>query len=172
MNYGYMTQVKYGMLQRIVLTIITKILLYKYHYIFGRYLFLIVPLLLTLLDMADNRNIFIDIFTKDITNTFLYQKYDKIVDLASYILVLFTIPLTNTQYCLLLGFILYRAIGVLLYIYTKSNIYLVLFFDIIKELFVYIFLFGNNLMYLPLFIIGKIIIEYILHFHINKKLIY
>ncbi len=172
MKYGYITQVNYGMLQRIVLTIIINIILYKHYYIFGSYLFIIVPLVLTLLDMVDNRNVLFDIFTKDITNTFIYQKYDKIVDLASYILVLFTIPLTSSQFKLLLGFILYRTIGVILYIYTRSNIYLVLFFDIIKELFVYMFLFGNNLMYLPLFIIGKIFIEYILHFQINKKLIY
>lgn len=172
MNYGYITQIQNGMLQRIVFTILTNIILYKYHYFFYHYLFLIVPLLLTLLDMVDNRNLFIDIFTKDITNTFLYQKYDKLIDLASYLLVLFTIPFTNTQFNLFLGFILFRATGVLLYIYTKSNINLVLFFDIIKELFVYIFFFGNNLMYLPFFIIGKIFIEYILHFQINKILFY
>ena len=64
---------------------------------------------------------------------FHYQKYDKIVDIFSYILLLFIYYDDK----LLLYFIIYRLIGVILFSLTKKSIYLIIFFDFIKEYLLY-----------------------------------
>ena len=105
------------------------------------------------------------------TKTFYYQYLDKICDSVSYLLLFFFFKLDN----LLLYFVLYRIVGVLLFYLTKNSIWLILFFDFVKEFLLYIFIFGENYIYLPFFVNCKIAFEYYFHNVTNKshyKIIY
>ena len=88
-----------------------------------------------------------------------YQINDKIIDTFTYLLLISLFPSDN----ILKFFVLYRLIGVLLYLKTKNNYSLVIFFDFIKEYLLYLFIFGHNYIYLTLFLILKIILEFYLY---------
>lgn len=123
-----------------------------------KYNYLIIVLLLTLLDIADN--IFMYIYKrKKCTKTFYYQLQDKICDSISYLLVCLFF---NFDW-LLLFFVLYRIIGVILFYFTKTSKWLILYFDFAKEYLLYLFVFGKNYTFLPLFILCKISFEYYYH---------
>jgi hypothetical protein len=151
-----MKYVNNGMIFRLFLTFVSFSVLYNYKTLLGKNIYLFLPILLLVLDKFDN----IIICTK----TFYYQINDKIVDMLSYLLLYFIIPINP----LLQILIIYRLIGIILFGITKQSIYLIIFFDLIKEYLLYFYLFGNNNIYLPILIVGKIIIEYILHTKINK----
>lgn len=148
-----------GIVIRLVVTVITFNTLYIYSnlHILTKNIYLILPIILLVLDKLDNILI--------CTKTFYYQLNDKIVDLLSYLLVFTLIPINN----ILLLLIIYRLIGVILFGITGLSIYLVIFFDFIKEYLLYIYLFKNNNSYIYLFIVGKILIEYIHHNYLNKN---
>ena len=163
--------IRNGMILRYILTIVSFFILlgnYK-HKIIHTYLYLILPILLTILDGTDN--IFILSHKKEeknnecSTKTFYYQHLDKICDCVSYLLLFFFFKLDN----LLLYFVLYRIVGVLLFYLTKNSIWLILFFDFIKEFFLYTFVFGDNYTYLTLFVPCKIAFEYYWHNVVNKS---
>ena len=156
----------YGTIFRYVITIILLYILSLYYNnnIINKYFYLILPILLTLLDATDN------IFTiynnsSYCHKTFFYQFLDKICDSVSYLLLFLFFKLDN----ILLYFIFYRIIGVLLFSITKNSKWLILFFDFAKEYLFYIFLFGKNYIYMPIFIICKIVFEYYLHTKVNNS---
>jgi len=97
--------------------------------------------------------------------TDFYTIKDKIADLASYVLV-FLIFFKNDY--LLLVFILYRAVGIILYLLTSNTIWFIPFFDFIKEYLLYNYLFKTN-KYIFVFIILKIIYEYFNYSIINSR---
>jgi hypothetical protein len=161
-----------GILLRIILTIVSFNILYILR---EKNLYLILPILLTVLDTFDNAFLLPKIIAKlQLTNCTIkclyYQISDKICDIFSYVLcyVYFYDVIKDP---LLELFILYRLIGILLYISTNNKYYLVIFFDLIKEYMLYKYFLGKNLLYLPLVIILKICFEYVLHLHINKDAI-
>lgn len=89
-----------------------------------------------------------------------YQKWDKIIDLVTYIL--FFIEFNYDIYLFIL--IVWRAIGVVLFIRSENRNWLIPFFDFIKEYLIFIFLFGkNNFKYIWIIFLGKIGFEYYLH---------
>lgn len=159
--------IKKGMTIRYIATVVTfyllslntKILKYKY---------LILPIVLTFLDEVDN---IFTIFYKyngkynSCTKLFYYQYTDKIYDSISYLLLYAFFKLDF----ILLMFIFYRIIGVILFYYTKNSRWLILFFDFAKEYLIYLFVFGNNFIYLPFFVSCKICFEYYYHTMHNKN---
>jgi len=156
-----------SMIFRFTITVITFIILYKISdddYI-QKQLYLILPILLHLFDILDTR-----IYNIRCCEHWIYQKLDKITDILSYILLIFMIK--NDK--LLHLFILYRLLGVILFVKTKNSYYLVIFFDFIKEYLIYKYIFGNNYTFIYICIVFKIIFEYLLHIihnNYNKKII-
>ena len=134
----------------------------------NNYLYLLLPILLTVLDMTDSRFTFFYKYKHPYNRckkTFYYQITDKISDLISYLLLFVFFKLD----IILLLFILYRIIGVVLFYFTKNSSWLILFFDFAKEYLLYLFIFGNNYTYLPIFILLKIGFEYCHHTFINPN---
>lgn len=68
--------------------------------------------------------------------THSYQKYDKIVDLASYIvfLVYFKNQFDSVTMNILIGLLVWRAIGVVKFYYTNQNKHLHNYMDAFKEI--------------------------------------
>jgi hypothetical protein len=88
-----------------------------------------------------------------------YQMWDKIVDTLSYwyTLVCYSDQLDETfRYALY-----YRTIGVVLFLKTRKSIWLILFFDVVKEILAYRYLFENNNKYLFVVVILGIVFEII-----------
>lgn len=86
-------------------------------------------------------------------------------DSISYLLLFLFFKLNN----ILLFFIIYRIIGVILFLITKDSRCFIIFFDFVKEYLLYLFIFGNNNLYLPIFILCKICFEYYYHIIHNKN---
>ena len=160
--------IKNGLILRYIITIITYYLLYINISIIIKYLYLILPICLTILDGLDN------IFTSFVNFNgryngclfeYYYQINDKICDSISYLLLFLFFKLDY----ILLFFILYRILGVILFYLTKNSIWLIIFFDFAKEYLLYLFIFGKNYKYILYFIICKIIFEYYFHTIINTN---
>jgi len=145
-----------GMLFRSVSTIIIFTILYMNlnKKFMNKYLYLILPFLFYILDISD-----IFLYTSICAKYFKYQSMDKIIDILSYFILFLIIKNDKLLYL----FIIYRFIGVLLFLITKNSYCLVFFFDFIKEYLLYIFIFGYNYNFIYIFIILKIILEYLLH---------
>jgi hypothetical protein len=141
-------------------------------------LYLVLPIVLTILDGVDN--LFILKYaipkgyvlfkgtncTKKSKEAIIYQVNDKIIDILSYVLcyIYFYKQLKDP---LLELFIIHRMIGIILFIITYKKYFLVVGFDFVKEYMLYKYFFASNYSYLPLFIILKIIFEYVFHLFIN-----
>jgi hypothetical protein len=160
-----------GILVRYIATIASFFVLYdilKTNLFIEKYFYLLLPFLLTFLDELDN---IFTIFYKykgkynGCTKTFYYQYTDKICDSISYLLVYFFFKIDFV----FLYFVLYRIIGVLLFCITKNSKWLILFFDFAKEYILYLFVFGNELFYMPIFVILKICFEIYFHTIVNKN---
>ena len=156
-----------GMIIRYIITLISfYILSINVDNTFIRkYIYLILPILLTILDEVDN--IFTFLYKNNsCTKLFYYQYTDKICDSISYLFLFLFFKIDN----LLLFFTLYRIIGVILFIITKNSRWLILFFDFSKEYLFYFFIFKNNYLYLPMFIFCKFCFEFYYHTIHNKNL--
>jgi len=153
-----------GMILRYVITIFSFYILFLFrnNESINKNIYLILPILLVILDGVDS--IFTFYKKNNCNQTFYYQYLDKICDSISYLLLFLFFKLEN----ILLYLVLYRIIGVILFSITKNSIYLMLFFDFVKEYLFYSFVFKNNYIYLPLFVICKIAYEIYLHSVINK----
>lgn len=153
-----------GMILRYVITIFSFYILFLFrnNESINKNIYLILPILLVILDGVDS--IFTFYKKNNCNQTFYYQYLDKICDSISYLLLFLFFKLEN----ILLYLVLYRIIGVILFSITKNSIYLMLFFDFVKEYLFYSFVFKNNYIYLPLFVICKIAYEIYLHSVLNK----
>ena len=154
-----------GVLSRYIVTIIAYFALFfhKNNTIIQKYLYLLLPILLTVLDKIDS--VFKHFHkNKKCLKTFYYQYLDKICDSFSYLLLLLFFQFDNYY----LFFALYRCIGVVLFSLTKNSKWLIFFFDFVKEYLLYLFVFGRNYNYMPVFILCKIVFEYYFHTKINK----
>jgi hypothetical protein len=151
-----------GMVLRSVLTIATLYALSGPF--FAKHLTLILPIALTLLDTSDN--VWTKYYRQNIcTHIYTYQVSDKICDAASYLLVLAFFDFDN----ILWFFVFYRLMGVLLFTITKQTLWLVVCFDFVKEYLIYSYMFGHNLSYLGIGVVGKIVFEYFFHRVYHKK---
>lgn len=174
-NYDCISKVKNGIIIRYIVTVIAFYLLSINSKDDDKRIYLILPILLLVLDNVDN--IFTFNYERNIcTKTFYYQSNDKVCDLISYLLLFYFFELDNIA----LGFTLYRMIGVVLYNITKNGIWLMLFFDCVKEYLLYLFLFGKfeikkgsklkplppNWKILSIFILFKMGVEF--HYHVKK----
>tara|TARA_B100001175_G_C19316340_1_gene545534 strand:+ start:67 stop:597 length:531 start_codon:yes stop_codon:yes gene_type:complete len=158
----------YGFVSRIITTLIFFIFLKKMENIpfIHRYIYLIIFIGLLALDSIDTfyllniNNIYnFDTILHKLYKIKYYQINDKIIDIFTYLLLISLFPSDN----ILKFLVLFRLIGILLYLKTKNNYSLVIFFDFIKEYLLYLFIFGHNYNYLPLFFILKIIFEFYLY---------
>lgn len=168
--------VYHGLVIRVVLTLLFYLFLRKMENIplINKYLYLILFVVLILLDIMEcfyvidiksilNPINLINNIKHNIVDNKSYQVYDKIIDVLSYCLLL-TFDIDNTLKFL----ILYRLIGVLIYLFTSNGKSLVVFFDFVKEYLLYIFIFGNNYNYIILFLLPKILLEY--YFYYSRKI--
>jgi hypothetical protein len=161
--------IKKGMIFRYIVTIIgfcILILIVNYKFIKNN-IYIILTVLLILIDSTDNKLYIYNNLNNNTqlncTHLFNYQCLDKICDSFSYLLSYIFLCLYFKTDSILLIFILYRIIGVILFSITRNSIWLVVFFDFIKEYFIYLFIFNNNYVYIPLFILCKICFEYYWH---------
>ena len=164
-----------NMIVRVFLFFLFLLILFKYsdNKIIHKYLLVILITALFISDIADTAfpNFINSLFTNEkpkynnchYTNFYIIK--DKIADLASYILV-FLIFFKNDY--LLLAFILYRAVGIVLYLITNNTAWFIPFFDFIKEYLLYNYLFKTN-KYIFIFIILKIIYEYFHYSILNSR---
>ena len=129
----------------IIRYIVTLILFYTIaininNKIINKYIYIILPILIIILDYVDNIFKIINNHNgvyNGCTKLFYYQYNDKICDSVTYLLLFLFFKLDN----ILLFFILYRIIGVILFIFTKNSKFLILFFDFAKEYLLYLFVF-------------------------------
>ena len=165
-----------GFVLRIVVTLVSLYVIYLYLHkkSIRKYLYLILPMILTLTDHFDS--FFLYSFDKFIptkkricTKTFYYQHYDKICDSLAYVWTFLFLFFFLKYDPFLLFFVLYRIVGVFVFNYTKNSQWLVLFFDFVKEYLLYLFVFGKNFKYLPFFITLKMMYEYFFHSIINPS---
>lgn len=180
----------YGMIIRVLFTIISFFILYSLmkngNKFCNKYFLIILALLLLITDYIDillgvyyynynqelpeakcHYSLFVESKLKNYNqgiknyDTLYYNILDKCFDTLSYILAYFVFRLNN----IFLYFLLYRMIGIGIYIYTLNSRWLILFFDFMKEYLVYFFLAKNNLSYMWFFVLLKIIFEKYLHYY-------
>ena len=160
-------RINYGMILRLILTIISFYILIKFN-IKTNYLPIILVIKMLILDAVDNS---FNIYTKDgfsindtsdCTLSYHYQSLDKIMDLFTYVLLFLFYD--NDKYLLL--FVIWRSFGVAFNTITGNRKWLFIFFDFVKEYLLYRYLFGKNNTYMPIFILGKMGFEY--YFHIYR----
>jgi len=175
-----------GMISRIIITIVVfiglQLIIKSGNNFFNKYFLLILTALLLLLDHSDNLQIMYYEYYKSFTlarkcnkkininsrqntpknNTLLYyNSVDKCLDTLSYIVAYFMFNLDNVfSY-----FLIYRIIGVLLYMLTLNSKWFIIFFDFMKEYLIYYYFFNNNYKYLWIFIVIKIYFEIYLHMY-------
>jgi hypothetical protein len=164
-----------NMIARVFLFFLFLLILFKCsdNKIIHKYLLVILVIGLFISDKSDTifPIYFAPLFTNEKSkyNSCLYTDFftikDKVADLASYILV-FLIFFKNDY--LLLAFILYRMVGITLYLITNNTIWFIPFFDFIKEYLLYNYLFKTN-KYIIIFIILKIVYEYFNYSIINSR---
>jgi hypothetical protein len=176
MNEPYCNKlINYGLILRYITTVLFLLYLYLFFNKFiKKYIFLILPIALTIIDKVDELGIqsalilqYLNIdknktYVKCATH-FYYQHLDKICDSISYILTFLFLSIYFKPDIILLCFIIYRIIGVVLFCLTRNSSWLVPFFDFIKEYLLYIFIFNKNYSYMPIFIFFKICFEFVFH---------
>jgi len=152
-----------GVILRILLTIITFWIIKRY--LNSPYLYIVLPIAFTILDITDNTIPFL-IYKRKCTNKqFEYQIMDKINDIASYLLAWWWFTLDRT----FLVFCLWRVLGVICFSLTKQSFYLIPMVDLMKEYLVYRYFFPTGFHWLPLVIIAKIGFEAYFHTQINPS---
>lgn len=114
-------------------------------------------------------------------NTHKYQKYDKIVDSITYliIIIIFSHNLPPIYRNILIFAWFWRMIGVVSFYYHENYDYMVQFPDLFKELLLLYYLDSLNIVSVDIYgisvvVILKTIYEYLHHktkIHINKKII-
>lgn len=125
-----------GMQLRFIVSCFVLFLTYLRQASFGKYLFAFLAILLTYVDGLDGTYI----HKEKCHKSFLYQSQDKICDLMTYAFLYILFPNDNVLYL-----ILYRVLGVILFITKKDATWLIQFFDFVKEYLVYVSFFPPTL---------------------------
>jgi len=158
---------------RIYATLVSFIVLANYmsYPVVNKYSKLIIVILLFVLDLVDGIHVIYNDTLLQSMECFTINKYhkkDKIIDTLSYLYVYLLFDLDNIA----LYFILFRLLGVIIYNFTNNKIYIIIFFDFIKEYILYRFIFGDNNKYLYWCIFAKILYEISHHFLYDKIMKY
>lgn len=182
--YSCVELINKGLIVRIIVTIISfiglQLILKSGNKFFNKYFLLILPAILLFLDYCDVLQLLYYELYKPFTaeskcgkklnvkfrkynpkngTLVYYNSVDKCLDTLSYIVAYFMFNLDNVfSY-----FLIYRIIGVLLYMLTLNSKWFIIFFDFTKEYLIYYYFFNNNYKYLWIFIILKIYFEIHLH---------
>jgi hypothetical protein len=147
-----MNPIQIGMMTRVTLTLLV-IPMTKYVMIDYR---IVLYFILLFLDHVDS---LLPLFMYGIRvgGEWEYQILDKIVDTLSYgyVLLLYSEQLDPLFRIALI----YRMIGVILFIVTRQSFWLILFFDTVKEILLYRYLFEENNSYLVAMVILVILYE-------------
>ena len=126
-------------------------------------LYLVVPVVLSFLDIADSLIPFMHYYRTSGMNCHHTPKYfvaDKWVDMASYISFFFFFKFDPW----LLFFILYRLVGVLLVAWNGNVMNIVVFFDFVKEYLLFFYFFqGKYKLALGALMVCKCAYEYYVH---------
>jgi hypothetical protein len=154
--------VKFGQKLRIVTTLLLFSIV-KYLKFDSKKLFIIIPILLFLFDEIDSEYLKLK-NTKKCVSTLFYQKYDKIIDLLSYIFVLYLFGLDN----IFSVFCIFRAFGTILFLLSGKSYFLMMTPDLMKEYLIYRYYFPTENKYLIYLIIYKFIFEVFWHAFINR----
>lgn len=126
-----------GMRFRFIVTWLVLLMTFLKQALFGKYLYIFLAMLLTFIDGLDGTYIHKERCHK----TFLYHSQDKISDVMTYAFLYVLFP--NDKNVLYL--ILYRVIGVIMFISKRDATWLVPFFDFVKEYLVYVSFFPPTL---------------------------
>lgn len=121
---------------------------------------IVLALLMGILDYADS----VPLTNHTCTKTFAYQSRDKIGDFVTYLIAYYMFGLDETY----LWFLLWRLVGVGLFLVSKKSWPLIICPDLMKEYLVYSDLVHTN-DYLPILVFGKIGYEYYFHTVVNKS---
>ena len=182
--YSCVELINKGMISRIIITIVVfiglQLILKSGNKFVNKYFLLILPAILLFLDYCDVLQLLYYEFYKPFTAESIcgkklniklrnhnpkngtlvyYNSVDKCIDTLSYIVAYFMFNLDNVfSY-----FLIYRIIGVLLYMLTLNSKWFIIFFDFMKEYLIYYYFFNNNYKYLWIFIVIKIYFEIYLH---------
>lgn len=175
-----------GLIVRIIVTIVSfiglQLILKSGNKFVNKYFLLIIALLLLTLDHFDVSQLLFYKYYKPFTHEgkcmnyininlrknnpkngtlIYYNSVDKCLDTLSYIVAYFMFNLDNVfSY-----FLIYRIVGVLLYMLSLNSKWFIIFFDFMKEYLVYYYFFNNNYKYLWIFIILKIYFEIYFHMY-------
>lgn len=104
--------------------------------------------------------------TTKICKTFQYQALDKVFDLFTYIFVAFLIKLPSLYFYI----IVFRLLGVVLFLASTNSQWLILFPDVFKEVWVYnTFIEQVNAKSFAIIYFGKTLFEYYWHTYKNKN---
>lgn len=128
-------------------------------------LLIILAFILLLLDYVDGFLIKHVYKIRKCLKSFNYQSSDKILDIFTYSLLLFVLPNNSV----LKFFILIRFIGTVLFYFTRNSVWLIYFFDFVKEYLVHLYFFGKNSSFLYFFVVLKIMFEFYFHTFHNKN---
>jgi hypothetical protein len=187
--YSCVELINKGLIVRIIVTIVSfiglQLTLKSGNKFVNKYFLLILPAILLFLDYCDVLHLlYVDRYGhfKPFTNEgkcrnklnvkfrkynpkngtlVYYNSVDKCLDTLSYIVAYFMFNLDNVfSY-----FLIYRIIGVLLYMLTLNSKWFIIFFDFTKEYLIYYYFFNNNYKYLLIFIILKIYFEIHIHMY-------
>ncbi len=128
-------------------------------------------IMLVFLDIVDCNPIILKLFTNEYKGQGCsydenYQLLDKSIDIFQYIFAIILLQniLPKNIFNISLAFLLYRIIGMIIYLLNKNNKIFIIFIDFIKEYLTLFILFGEPSSYI-LFgsIVLKIIYEYLMH---------
>ncbi len=163
-----MNAIQKGMMLRVILTLVVIPLLKVWSAVDIRIQLYLALAILDNLDYTATQYFFSD-NRVNYGPTKEYQNLDKIVDTLSYWYVVVCYLHTGIVTPLFLRLLVYRTIGVLLYLVTQQSICLIVFFDAVKEALLYDMWFGSDYTYLPV-LIGSVVLFEIGHKAINERL--
>ncbi len=154
--------IRIGQQIRILATLLIFPLL-KYLRLNDKLLLLVITFFIFFLDSLDSEYLKSK-KQKKCVETLFYQQYDKIIDLLTYIYVLYVFKLDN----LYSVFCLFRALGTIFFLITNESYYLMITPDFMKEYLVYRYLFPTENKYLVYLFIYKYTFEVVWHGFINR----
>lgn len=159
-----------GAVLRVVVTFIAFYFIKKWIGTNSKYLFIILPIALSILDSVDSipnliKSQISGSSTKICHQLFAYQSTDKVNDLISYVLAWYWFDLDP----LFLVFCGLRAFGLLGFLTMKKSYPLMIFPDLMKEYLLYRFLIPKGFSWLPAVIVTKICFEIYFHTRVNPS---
>lgn len=161
-------RLRVGVATRLFVTLGLIYVVRKY-YSHSKYLLLILFFKALAIDTTDTLFAFfykgISTCWNDCPRSLLYDVIDNSLHLITYYLIYQMLHHNST-----VGFFIgLRILGFILFYPTQNRKWMIPFFNFIKEYLLYEYIFGKNLTYFPIVMIGKIAVDYYLHIHSLSK---